>query len=317
VQATEEITTVESGAPEQAPAAPAAEDWAGGSGELSKAARNAGINAWIRGGEAEPTSKPAESAPAEGSTPAENGQTGDVKPAERVADPLRESMTRSGVPRRGVPRAVETAEQKAAALEAKLAEMDPEKLRQQVRAEIAAEQAQQAEAAKLDDLSKSQRANVERYRKLVETPDAQLSHEDYAWREEFKEKLAAFPEVQQFHTAQVAMQIEAAGKAQEQALRTALQRHVSKPGVDPDTFRKLGEWGALGDHLYEAGGKARQPEIDQRDARIAELEGTIRQLTVSGNGGLGAGRSLAPAGRSSSVIPKDGNAAMNDWLRGV
>jgi hypothetical protein len=317
VQATEEITTVESAAPDQTPAAPAAEDWPGGSGEPSKAARNAGINAWIRGGEAEPTLKPAESAPAEGSTPADNGQTGDVKPAERAVDPLRESMTRGGVPRRGVLKAAETAEQKAAVLEAKLAEMDPAKIEEQVRAKIAAEQAQQAEAAKLDDLSKSQRANVEKYRRLNDLPDWKLEKDDRDWLNEFKDKLDLLPEVREFHQTDAEMRIEAAAKAQEQALRTALQRHVSKPGVDPDTFRKLGEWGALGDHLYDAGGKARQPEIDQRDARIAELEGTIRQLTVSGNGGLGAGRDLAPAGRSSSVIPKDGNAAMNDWLRGV
>ena len=259
-----------------------------------------------------PTSKPEPSTAAGESTPTDN--RGDVKPAAKP-DPFRDPAGRF-VPRRGVPEAVKSAEQRATEAEAKLALNDPEQIKAQVRAEIEAERVQQAEQAKLTELSQTQKANVERYRRLVETPDAQLSADDYTWREEFKEKLSAFPEVRDFHQTDAELRIQAASDAHNQALHGALTRHVTLPGVDADTFRKLNDWGSIGDHLYQAGARAQQPEIEKRDARIRELEGRVRQLTVSGNGGLGAGRDLAPAGRSSSVVPRDGNSTMNAWLRG-
>lgn len=270
------------------------------------------MNGFLRG-ELLATSKPATSEAAGESTPAENGQTGDVKPAERV-DPLRGSDGRFS--RRGVPEAVKTAEQRAAELEAQLAARDPEKIRAQVRAEIEAEQTTQAEQARLDELSKAQQADVEKYRRLNDVPDYKLEPADRQWLQDFKDKLDLFPEVKQFHEADTARRIKAASDGHTQHLLSALARHVKLPGVDEKAFRALDEYGAIGDHLYEAGGRARQPEIDRLKADNERLADQNRQLRGSGNGGMGSAREPAPPGRSSSAVPRDGHSAMNEWLRG-
>ena len=308
MQATEEIAAApQAGSESIADAASpetAAQDESGGSGERSSAALNAGMNGFLRGQMSDPTMSPDESAPAGESAPAESG---DVKPAGQAQQPI---------PRRGVPKVVTSLEEKVATLESQLAERDPEKLREQWVREQQAEQARQQEQARLSEMERTQRDNVERYRRLVETPDSQLSTEDYTWREGFKEKLAEFPEVRDFFDTAAADRVKQAEQAHVNGLRQALTRHARLPGVDGDAFKKLGAWDALGDHLYEAGKKAVQPEIDKREARIRELEGEVRQLTVSGRGGLGAGRDAPAGGRSGSMVPADPNTRMNGWLRG-
>lgn len=315
MHATEEISApVEQppGTPEDTSAAGADQDWSGESGATrDKAERNAAINDWMRGSlSVTPTSKPDESNAAGEPTPAEqNGQTGAVKPA---------TTSEKRPPRRGVPEAVKSAEQRIADLEAQLAERDPEKLREQWESERQAEQVRSQEQARLDELAQTQRANVERYRRLIETPDAQLSGEDYAWREEFKEKLAAFPDVQQFYAADTARRIESARTAHTESLRSALSQQVSLPGVDAEAFRQMTDWGAMGQHLYEAGARSKQTEIDRLSAENRQQADEIRQLRMSGNGGLGAARGEPPpAGRSSATVPRDHHATMNDWLRGA
>lgn len=314
MQATEHIATTDQAAPPAEDASPVVveQDRSGESGRApaDKAAVQAGMNAWMRGELA--TSKPAASEPAGESAPTDG--RGDVKPAERV-DPLRDPQGRFS--RRGVPEAVKSAEQRAAELEAQLAERDPEKIRAQVRAEIEAEQSGKAEQAKLDELTKSQQADVEKYRRLNDVPDYKLDPADRQWLQDFKDKLDLFPEVKQFHEADTARRIKAASDAHTTALLSSLARHVKLPGVDEKVFRSISEYGALGDHLYEAGGRSRQPEIDKLKAENDRLAGEVRQLSRSGNGGMGAIRDPSPPGRSSSAVPRDGHTIVNDWLRGL
>lgn len=316
MQATEEITApVEQvdASPEATAAADADQDWTGESGaERTTAEKHAAVNDWMRG-TLSPTSKPDQTDAAGESTPAdENGQTGDVKPAAQA----RPQNKRGGMPRRGAPEAVQTAEQRIADLEAQLAERDPEKLRAQWESERDDRQQKADEQAKLDTLAQTQQANVERYHRLNALPTHQLTAEDYSWLEDFKEKLSAFPEVQQFHQADMDRRIKAADEAHTHTLRQALSRHVAYPGVEADTFRTLADWGDLGDHLYESGQRSRQSEVDKLKAENGRLHAENRQLKVSGRGGLGAADQPAPAGRSSSAAPIDTHAAANAWLRG-
>lgn len=270
--------------------------------------QNAYVNQVFRQvGRAITTSKPSAAEPSGESAP-----QGDVKPDE--GQPARDPMGRF-IPRRGVPEAVRTAEQRAADLERQLAERDPVKIREQAIADFKAEQAAAAESAKLDEIAQTQAATVQRYRTLLEVPDHEISPEDYQWREDYKEKLRQYPEVQQHFQTEAQLQVQQERDAFLGVQRQQLQSVASLPGVDAAQIKKLADYGEIGRHLYEAG-KA-QGEAPLR-TRIAELENELTQYRVSGSRGLGAQREPVPAGRSGGGAPPlNENTYMNNLFRGA
>ena len=282
----------------------------GGSGsqpeQPDREAESAYVNDVFRqAAHARSTLKPSEVEPDGGSAP-----EGDVKPSEQ-GQPVRDQLGRF-IPRRGVAEAVRTAEERAADLERQLAERDPDKIREQAIADYKAEQLQASENAKLDEIAQTQAATVKRYRELCDTPDLDISPEDYQWREDYKERLKAYPEVQQFHEAAAQLQIEAERTAFLGDLRSQITETASLPGVNAELFKKPGTtWLDMGKHLYEAG-----QSVSAR--RIAELEAENRQLKLSGPRGLGAVRAPMGAGRSSpGSAPLDENTYMNNLFRGA
>lgn len=316
MQATEEIAApVETEATstvtgdESASSSAAASDWFGDSGARRQ---NTRVNSFMRELMGAPTREPSESTPAEESAP--EAVSGDVKPAGQGEQAQQQNGR--GVPRRGVPKVVSSLEEEVATLKAQLAERDPEKLREQWRQEQQAAQTTSADQAHLEEMARTRQQEVERYRKLQDIPDSQLSHEDYTWREGMKERLAQFPDVRAFYETDAGQRITQAEQAHVSTLRSSLSRHAKYDGVDGDAFKKLTDWGSIGDHLYAAGKQAVQPEVDKRDARIKELEGEVRQLRVSGGRGLGAAREPVAGGRSAASVPRGANAVMNDFMRG-
>lgn len=254
------------------------------------------VNDAFRARAGQPTSKPLDAAPVGEST-----AQADVKPTE----PAPRGADGKFLPRRGAPEAVRTAEERVADLERQLAERDPVKLRDQVRAEILAE----SEAAQASD---QERADIERYQRLLSTPDAELSGEDYQWREDRKELLAKYPHVEKHYQSFAQTQIDDGWKRIKSDIGQKMAVHASKPGVDADAFSKLDDWGEIGEHLYHAGARAMEgdlrPQLEAANARIQELE---QQYRYSGTGGLGSARGAVPAGRSPSVPPP----TVNDLFR--
>jgi len=217
---------------------------------------------------------------------------GDVKPSDTDTQPVRDQLGRF-IPRRGVPEAVRAAEQEAEAVKAKLAELDPAKIREQAIEDYKAEQERARESAKLDEIAQTQAETVRRYRTLLEVPDHEISPEDYQWREDYKERLRQYPEVEQFHQTAAQLQIQEERAAFLGHQRQQLQSVAALPGVDPEKVRSTADYGEIGRHLYEAGKSVSA-------ARIAELENEVRQLRLNGPNGLGAQRSPIGAGRSAA-----------------
>lgn len=310
MQATEAIAAAapeaEASTLDESSSSPAASDWFGASG--ARVAQNETVNSFMRNLMGAPTREPSESIPAEEPAPT---ATGDVKPAGQGEQARAEKP-----PRRGVPKVISAQEQEIETLKAQLAERDPAKLREQILAEQQATQTTSAEQAHLAEMARTRQEEVAKYRRLVEVPDSQLSNEDYTWREGMKERLAQFPDVRAFYEQDAETRVSQAEQAHVSGLRSSLSRHVGYAGVDQDAFKKLNDWGALGDHLYEAGKKAQQPELDKRDARIRELEGDLRQLRVSGTRGIGAAREPSQGGRSAASMPVDGGTFLNNFMRG-
>ena len=258
-----------------------------GGSVLDRAAMNVAMNDFMRGmiGNDSSTLKPAEAAAS-----GEPAPSGDV---EAGSTPERGPDGRF-LSRRGVPEVA--------------------RLREEIRSEILAEQAQAADTAKLGALEQTRAADVAKYRRLIETPDDELwrdAPDDYQWREEFKARLRAYPEVEQLHKTLAEQEITTRWDRIRSDISQQMARLSAKPGVDAEAYRRLPDFGQMGDHLYEAGGRARQPEIDQRDTRIAALE---RELHAVRTSSLGAARAPVDPGRSSAGRPVQ---TMNDWLRGA
>lgn len=266
-------------------AEPAAEPHAGESGrqEPDRATISRGMNDFMRGAfgqDPAATSKPADSSESGESTPDVSGDVEAGQP-ERGADGR-------FLPRRAAP---EIEKQKSA-------------LRDEVRAELLAEQARSAESAKLDELAQTRAADVARYRTLIETPDAQLNGDDYQWREDFKEKLKSLPEVEALHQTLAEQRI-AEERAQDRARwRQEIVDLAAEYGADAESWKAPSTtWGSMTRDVVAA---ATTP----LKARISQLE---RDLHAARTGGLGTRAAPVGAGRSSAGAPP---RTMNDWLRG-
>lgn len=297
-------------------AQPAAQPEDGGSGsEPTPAERNTVVNDLFRSAAGRPALKPFEAAPDGGSAPEASG---DEKPAgpERGTDG-------KFVPRRAVPEMIRTAEDAVRAADAEIADLkrqlderDPEKLRQQWAADEqtrAAERAQQA-------VTEQERADVARYERLKDTPDADLSAEDYQWREDRKALLAAFPQADALYRAQYEQRLaQERGQLQQRdtefwsGVRGQILQAASTFGVDPEKWKQSGvTWLDMTADAVMAREDAVRTELG---ARISELENELRQYRFNGAGGIAAHRAPMGAGRSGGGALQTGNDRMNSIFR--
>lgn len=282
-------------------AQPSAQPEAGDSGDQPTVEeQNASINDALRSA-AGFTSKPSDTAP--------DGQS--TASADETLNGPERGANGQFIPRRG--HAVVAAQQRADEAERKLAETDPETLRAQVRAEIEAEQQHKADEAAQSALAESEQADVERYERLLATPDHELTGEDYQWREERKALLRQFPTVEKHHRAAVDREVAALNKQQTAFwadVRGQLAVTAGKPGVDADAIKSMGRWSDIGDHLYEAGRATGRSELADENRRLADEN---RQLRIQGPRGLAAARTPLEGGRSSAGPPPQD---MNERLFG-
>ena len=198
-------------------------------------------------------------------------------------------------------------------LERQLAERDPEKIRQQVLAELSQQQAQEAVEQKAVK-------DAERFQKLLSTPDHLLSAEDYQWREEQKELIEKFPDVRDFVYAQADQQIKAATVDLDQKqqafwsdLKGQMGRLASLKGVDAQAYARLGRFDQMGRHLYDAGARSRDDEVADLQRQLREKDAELeRHAPLNGARGFGSGRAPVAAGRSGSGLP---STDMNETFR--
>jgi hypothetical protein len=190
-------------------------------------------------------------------------------------------------------------EQEIAALKAKVSEYEAPDYRDRVRQEVLAEQAR---AATSDQEIATARADAERFARLNATPDAELSGEDYQWREERKELIRRYPE------AETAIRAEAERFIQEQlaaAKRTVdqgwsgiqtdivaqIQASEKLPNVDKSAFQAPGvTWQQMAEQIHAAGAawkdgqlaetvtkaEARATAAEAESARVAKENGELR-----------------------------------------
>jgi hypothetical protein len=196
--------------------------------------------------------------------------------------------------------------ERIADLERQLAERDPEQVKQTVRAELEAERGREAERSARAALDAQTQEAADLYERLIATPDAELTAEQYEWREQRKALLKAYPSVEAHHKAAYDQKGRRFLEAQRQHLAEQLGRLSERPGVDREVFKSLPTFGELGEHLYEAGRRSRDPELKRAQDRIRALEGDTSQYRLTGGRGLGAARGAIAArggGRSSGGSP--------------
>ncbi len=200
-------------------------------------------------------------------------------------------------------RAAEENLQRIADLERQLAERDPGKVREQVLADLEAEKARQAEEAASSEVFASEQADAERYARLRDLPDRDLSDEDYRWREERKALLASFPKARAALSAQAEQQVKAEQSAFWQTVRSQLTGLAHKPGLDAAAFKAAPDFAVMGEQLYEAGAEAErsrlQPKLDQALEKVRRLEAASGQFALAGRGGLAAARAPRVTGGRS------------------
>lgn len=196
-----------------------------------------------------------------------------------------------------------------------------EAARAEERDRIERERTEEAERAEQTALSQKHLQDVERLQKLMRLPDSALSAEDYNWREEQKELLAKYPEVEQ-HYRTVAQQEAAAARAESDA---AIQRHLTAwdgeirgqlakaatlPNVNPDDLKAnapnpLTTWDQMASYYHAAGAAWKDaeyaPQIAERDATISRQQDEINDLRLVGPRGLGSSRAPVTGGRSSAA----------------
>lgn len=196
--------------------------------------------------------------------------------------------------------------QRIAELERQLAERDPEQIRQQVLAEQRGEVTQsQAEAQR--------RADAARFRELQDTPDADLTGEEYAWREEQKKLISIVPGANQLlenllaHDRQL-LWADVTGKQNAfwKDVGQQFSRLAERPGVDANTVNTVKSIEQVGAHLYDAGAASRQPEID-------ELRAEVEDLRQFGPRGISAART--PFAGGSSGASSGASFDMNAFMR--
>jgi len=244
----------------------------------------------------------AESASTQGDVSAAGDQPGQARPGRRASKALAANAT---------------IEELRAETERLRGEADEREAnaRADERARIAAEAAQS-----VDD---RQFAETEaRLQRLNSTPDAELSGEDYQWREDEKarrrEYAERFPQVEAHYRQQADHRIQSTTNAFWADVRQQLSTSAHLPSVDKAALQTLPRWDQMAEKIHTdawAGGAASvrtelQPEIDRLRAENNELK-------LTGPRGLGAAKTAINGGRSDSAPPVDENDVMNGLFRSL
>lgn len=252
------------------------------------------MDAFIRGvARSAPTSKP-ESGEASGESTADDSAAVEAGRAQPERGP-----DGKFVPRRGVP------------------EVAKQQLREEIRAELLAEQEQARERERVAQLDESERADAERYARLKDLPDDHplLNEGDnYTWLQEYRRVLSLAPKAAKQYRADAELLIrsEREQMARDQdgfraTVRTEIAGVAQEFGVNPDTWKQPGTtWASMTRDAVRA---SKAP----LEARIAELERELHAARTLGPNGLGSGRAPVPAGRSADGA---GPSSMDDWIRG-
>jgi hypothetical protein len=190
-----------------------------------------------------------------------------------------------------------------AELERQVAERDPERIRADIEAQRQREAASEAER----QLAETDRQEAEEYARLRDLEDRQMTDQEYNWREGYKAKLKLVPEATRTARAHAQQEMLAyqADLAQRYEgawnhLKSEMAQAASKPGVERDAIVKGGSFREIADHLYEAGRKSLQPDLDRALEKVRKLEAEGRQFRLSGANGLGAARAPINGGRSAA-----------------
>jgi hypothetical protein len=224
--------------------------------------------------------------------------------SDQSAPPPGERVRQGGSGRRSA--AARENLERIAELEKLLAERDPEKVKEAARAEWEAQQQQASSREAQAALDAQSKQDAEVFEQLLAMPDAALTNEQYEWRERRKAILSEFPTVEAHHRATSKQREDQFLRNQRAHLSEQLSRLAEKPGVERETFKGLETFGELGEHLYEAGRRSRDSELEKAQARIRQLEGEGSQYRLSGTNGLGSARVPLAArggGRSSGGSP--------------
>lgn len=142
------------------------------------------------------------------------------------------------------------------------------------------------------------RAEAERYDRLCRTPDAELSGEDYQWREDRKALLAAYPEAQQHLQAEADRRIaarqaelEATYSGIDRSLREQIAASAIESGVDPKSWEKPGTtWLTMSRDIAKAERAAGKAEAETAAAARVEAAETEAERLRKENEDLRRGR---------------------------
>lgn len=188
--------------------------------------------------------------------------------------------------------------------------------RDEARAEAERERAEAAEREQQESLSRKHLEDVERFQRLMRLPDADLSDDDYRWREEQKQLLAKYPEAERFHMALAQESVKTEREALEKdriafwdGVRDQLGAAAKLPHVDPKALlanaeTPLDTWDKMAGYYHAAGAAWKDaeyaPKLSAAEEKIAHLEDEIKDLKVVGPRGLGSGRAPVTGGRSAA-----------------
>lgn len=256
------------------------------------------------------------STPATDAKPAAGDEPASVTAPEKPAEP---STTDESSRRKNVG-AEKDAEIARLAAELATATTDREAAIEAARAE-AREQALRDKPAQDEAaaLAASAQADAERYRTLLETPDHEISPEDYTWREDRKALLKQYPEAERHFKTEADAQV-AAAQAEAKAFQTNVLNGVASefralstmPGVDAESFQKLPSPTDLGRALHAAGhatGYAEgRAELQAENGRLQKENDELRASA------LGASRAPTVAGHSANnTAPEPAFNPRRNW----
>lgn len=262
----------------------------------------------------------------------------DAKPAPSSTD---EGVSAADAPESGkesdTPANLSRRQREAAEKDAEIARLkaiaeanDPVKLREQLREEILAEQAQKAN---IDQETVQARQDAERYNRLIAVPAAQLSDEDWAWVENQKALRASAPAAerairadaerylaeQQQALQQQAEQAVAAGWDQIRNDITAqIDASTALPNVDKAAFKAPGvTWQQMAETIHAAGAAWKEAALTERVTTAEAETARLKQENADLQARLLSGRRVpANVGRTAGAAPSANGFDVSRGWRG-
>jgi hypothetical protein len=204
-------------------------------------------------------------------------------------------------------------------------EADLQKARDEARALFEADQRRQTTEAEQRAIAAQEAADVERYQRLLATPDDDLFRDDpegYTWREERKALLKKFPQVEAHHRAQASRFVDAklAELNQQQNafwidVRSQMASAATRNGIDPKDWEQSGvTWDTIALAIEQAA-DARATERVTADltgkvqAAEAEVLKVKKELQDAHDQLLGLTKAPSLAGRSQTATDEKAKGA--------